>query len=610
MKVVLALVFLMLISGNSVSASSVVWSDSFDSDLLQWEEVQNAQHANPDYPCRGPDATRYEWTADDGSAYLGIQNSTPCSVAIVPKSDSLADLPAFAVSFTMKLQQIKQDRNWLLRWHDKENSLAFHIFGQSIYPEKVVAGKWYAWAEPISFPFKGGETYFVRIEYDQSLRRTRLFIDHTWVYDFFEPPGDPQLLQGRPGLAGSVGSGVSASFTWYDAFTVTELGSTSQLDIVGLKQTDVRWKDAVYDQADLWSPESDTIERWGCALVGAVMTLRFHGLQQLPSGQEMTPLSLNTWLQQQPDGYFGEGHMNWRALTRLSWELHEELGTTKLEFRRWQPSQEEKIPWLKQQIQLGLPVILEQPSHFILASGYGPGEHDIQIEDPYYSKTKLSEYDHEYLSARLFTPSHTDLSALTVVAPLEVKVSFWDQTGVEVRPNQRWIEQPLQDVVTGQTVSQPFQIFEFLQPVDANLRIQVNSSEPRLHTLTVLAYQKDGQVTRKDWMLDGNSPETSLEIQYKKNELTQFSETPTPHLEKAQLMSWLSSEDLGSPLLLEEILVWQEHLNTAPNLQSAEAWLRKYSLLLTETLKAKWITPLAAQQIRRIFQDIVTYRYP
>lgn len=610
MKVLFTLIILLLSSGTPVFASSTVWSDSFDADLLQWEEVQNAQHANPQYPCRGPDTSRYEWIIEDGTAHLGIQNSTPCSVAIVPKTESVADLPVMAVSFTMRLQQIQQDRNWLLRWQDKDNYLAFHVFEQIIYPEKVINGQLYALGEPISYPFRGGETYFVRLEYDQSLGRIRLFIDHTLVHDFFEAPGAPQLLQGKPGLAGSVGSGVPYSYSWYDNFQVESLGSSSQLNVAGLKQTDTRWKDAVYDQADLWSPSANSLERWGCALVSAVMTVRYHGLRQLPSGQELTPLSLNQWLQQQADGYFGQGHLNWRALSRLSWELHEQRGTPKLEFSRWEPGSVDKIPWLKQQLQLGLPVILEQPGHFIVASGYGPGEQDIQIQDPYYTKTELAAYEHDYLSARLFTPSHTDLSALTVVAPLKVKVTFLDRNGAKVHPNQQWIESPLQDAVSGETTAPYLQVFEWLQPSDLDFTIQVNTSEPRLQTLIVMAYQQNGEVTRKDWMLNGSVPETSLEIQYKKNDHTQFSETPLPRLERTQLLSWLRTEDLGSPLLLEEILAWQEQLETAPNLQTAEAWLRKYSMLLTETLKAKWITPLAAQQIRRIFQDIVRNRYP
>jgi len=609
-KVFLTLIFLLLSSYSPAFASPVIWSDSFDSDLLQWEEVQNAQHANPEYACRGPDATRYEWTVENGTTYLGIQNSTPCSVAIVPHTESIADLPALAVNFTMRLQQIQQDRNWLIRWQDKDNYLAFHVFGQSIYPEKIVEGTSYVLGEPISYPFAGGETYFVRLEYDQSLGRVRLFLNHTLVHEFMEQPGDPQLLQGKPGLAGSVGSGVSYSSTWYDDFSVESHGNSSRLDVVGLKQTDPLWKDALYDQADLWSPDANTIERWGCALVSAVMTLRYHGLQQLPSGQELTPLSLNAWLQQQSDGYFGQGHVNWRALTRLSWQLHEQLGTTKLEFRRWAPSTEDKIPWLKQQLQLGLPVILEQPSHFVLASGYGPGERDIQIEDPYYSKNDLAEYDHDYLSARLFTPSHTDLSAVTIAAPLEVRVTFWNDAGSIIQPDQRWIETPLQDAITGEVSGQYFQIFEFLQPADMNLTVQVNTTEPRLHTLTLFAYQQDGQVARKDWVLDGSTLETSLDLQYKKNDLSQFSQTPTAHLEKTQLLSWLRIEDLGSPLLLEEILSWQEQLNTTQGLQNTEALLRKCSLLLKEALKSKWITPPASQQIIRIFQDIVRNRFP
>lgn len=609
MKLFLPLV-LLLLSCQPVSASSLVWSDTFDADLLQWEEVQNAQHARPEFPCRGPDFSRYEWTIESGSAHLDIQNSAPCSIALVPRTNVVAGLPSYAMSFTMKLQQIQQDRNWLLRWQDDDNYLAFHLFGQSIYPEKVVDGRHYTLGEPVSFPFEGGETYFVRLEYDRSLRRVRLYLDHTLVHDFLESPGDPQLLLGKPGLAGSVGSGVSYSSSWYDDFRVESLGSSSQLPVNGLEQTDPRWKNAVYDQANLWSPEVESIERWGCALVTAVMTLRYHGLHSLPSGQELTPLSLNNWLQQQPDGYFGQGHLNWRALSRLSWELHEQLGTKKLEFSRWVPSEAEMIPWLKQQLQLGLPVILEQPGHFVLASGYGPGEKDIQIEDPYYSKTHLAEYEHTYLSARLFTPSHTDMSAVTVVAPLEAALSFWDSTGSEIEPDQNWIEEPLQDAVGGEQIAQPLQVFEFLQPEDFELTLRLDSTEPRLQTVSIMAYQQNGTVSRQDWQVDGNVPEASLEILYKKHSSTQFSATPTPHLAKAQLQAWLRTQDLGSPLLLEEILAWQEQLNSASDLESTEAFLRKFSLLLQQTLQAQWLSPTATQEIGRIFQENVRNRFP
>src|SRR5688572_30899130 len=56
--------------------------------------------------------------------------------------------------------------------------------------------------------------------------------------------------------------------------------------------------------------------------------------RSLPNNAELSPASLNDWLNAQPDGYLGEGAINWLAVSRLTQQMAKTLRTPKLEYRK------------------------------------------------------------------------------------------------------------------------------------------------------------------------------------------------------------------------------------------------------------------------------------
>lgn len=551
---------------------------------------------------------RLEWKSVDQAAYLGLEDADACQVVMTPDlSEPLPD--RYAVRFSMKIQKAEQERVWLLYWQDPDNYLAFRIFGNALYPEKRVNGQSFWLGHTRFYPFKDGETYFVHLEYWKSRRKLRVFINHVFFNEFYEADTHPQIPAGKPGLAGGVNQRARSSSTWYDNYQIRGLGSELRLPVFGLQQTDPLWKGDEYDHALLWSPTESTIERWGCALVSAVMVLRTHGLSSLPGGQELTPRSLNGWLKQQKDGYIGLGHLNWRALSRLSWEVSRLYGTPKLEFQRVTPDQTRKTAWLHEQLQLGLPVILEQPGHFVVASGFSSNGETF-IEDPYFARKNLTAYDNTYLSARLFTPSHTDLSSILVTTTPEVEVKFYTVEQEELFP-ESWLEQPIRDPMSGDPSGPPLKIYEFNKPANTTLTLEAHLPLTSSESVVIYAYQKDGKVSAYEWIVTGGDTPQRLTVQYEKEIYSQFQASPAHiHLTFSQLLTWLENEKLRSPLLLREILHWQDQLLAETTLTNTEALFRKARLLLLTSQRFGWIEASSTQQIIRIFQQIVRERFP
>ncbi len=157
------------------------------------------------------------------------------------------------------------------------------------------------------------------------------------------------------------------------------------LNVPLLRQTDPLWGAQVYDSASRWSPAHATISDWGCAETSAAMILQYYGITKLPNNINLDPGTLNTWLKNQPDGYIGNGLLNWLAISRLS-----KLAKTNnpnfiydaLEYRR---KGIDKVS-LTDDINAGQPDILEEPGHFIV--GKGINADTFNINDPYYYNTR------------------------------------------------------------------------------------------------------------------------------------------------------------------------------------------------------------------------------
>lgn len=168
------------------------------------------------------------------------------------------------------------------------------------------------------------------------------------------------------------------------------------------KQCNTLWKYDTYDHKTVTiikdakgNPTSCTgcICSDGCALTSAVMVLRYYGVTTGADGKEVNPGNLNEWLKNEPKGYDRQHSINWWAVTKYS--------GNKVIFNG-QLSRNDKV--LNDDLCNGKPVILNVPSHFVVATGVmcAGNETTWSINDPGYNITTLQGYGNTYLGLRRF----------------------------------------------------------------------------------------------------------------------------------------------------------------------------------------------------------------
>jgi hypothetical protein len=213
------------------------------------------------------------------------------------------------------------------------------------------------------------------------------------------------------------------------------------------------------------------------------MTLLYHGITQTPNEENLTPETLNNWLKNQIDGYLREGYLNWYALTRLAREVHNQIGSTLLQFRR----SRRDFNLLNDDLTNNRPPILEVPGHFIVATGKTDGS--WFINDPAWEEREtLDSYGNDFNSLRRLIPTSTDLSALLAVAEPEVNFLVTNQNGTQV--GESFLENPLVDDIDGQETSgKGIRIFDLPTPSLGDYKIQVEGDGE--FTVDLFTYDKN-----------------------------------------------------------------------------------------------------------------------
>lgn len=278
------------------------------------------------------------------------------------------------------------------------------------------------------------------------------------------------------------------------------------LNVPLFKQTDPLWKNQTYDNAQIWSPQLKTIERWGCVLTSAVMILKFHGINKLPNGSNLNPSTLNSWLKNQKDGYVGTGWVNWLAISRLSKLAKQINGITSfdaLEYSRINGANKNK---LKEDIEASIPDILEEPGHFVVAKGFN--NDTFEINDPFYNRSTLNDgYSNTFLSLSRFVPSSTDLSYIMLTLNPDITVIVKDQNGNVV--GESFTQQPLIDDLNPSNTNSPIQIFYLPKPNSQNYTLEISSPNNRTYNLNAFLYDENGNVNTfyQNGLLGEDNPE-------------------------------------------------------------------------------------------------------
>lgn len=202
-------------------------------------------------------------------------------------------------------------------------------------------------------------------------------------------------------------------------------------------QNDARWANVEYARSTELPAGKDwcgtTISQCGCAMTSVAVMLALYNVVTLPDGQPLTPQSLNAWFngeaRRTERGWVSRGYIYgdviWTAANELSGQIAKARpGTPTVRFARTGSGSEDEI---RAELRAGRPIILEVPGHWIAAVGLDGDT--ILINDPFYrDRTTLDAYKGKVRSSVIYEPS-SDLSAVVLTAPADVKFRVVDKQG-------------------------------------------------------------------------------------------------------------------------------------------------------------------------------------
>lgn len=325
--------------------------------------------------------------------------------------------------------------------------------------------------------------------------RITFYVDNQLIFD--ERDDDFSSSHGKFGLKAGTGT-VFPTKVRFDNIVVTELDSTSSLDVPFFSQNDPAWGQDEYDSASQyeWGKYDDTIDGWGCYITSAAMLLRFHGHTTLPDGSVLNPKTLNEWLlsfehKQDGKGYQGGG-LNPLAITRLT-QLNSELNNNLPKLEYLKVNKDDQL--LESKLKENQPVILYVPTkkgHFVVARGLQDDTFILNDPEATQEGTLLTEYG-DYLSMRTFTPSNTDLSYfLFFPSSPNLELTLKNQNG-EVVP----LEIIMDDAIAHQTIpglQQPeMKVWGIPKPETGAYTLEVTSPSPGPFTVETHLYNNKAE---------------------------------------------------------------------------------------------------------------------
>lgn len=364
----------------------------------------------------------------------------------------------------------------------------------------------------ISQGYPNGNTYHLKIIVKPT--QLKIFINDLLVKDVtLSSP----LPLGRIGLRAGVGSDPSGE-TWFDNVKVTTDGDDT-LGVPLIKQTDPLWANNIYDNAFTWTPGSKSIGTWGCALTSAVMVFRHNGITKTPTGEDLTPGTVNSWLQGSVDGYVRNGLLNWLALTRLSRlaKITNILPFDALEYKRIYHRDDNL---LASSLGKNIPPILEEPGHFIVATGTDSANTTFFINDPYYDRTSLAgPYNKNYLTMGTYTPVNSDLSYIMLVVDPNINLSVTDQNNIPV--GESFVQSAISDPL-GLTINTkgPLKIYYYPKPTSGKYSVVLSSVGPSVYQLDEYLYDSNGEVNKKTDSGNLNGTKDTFIINFDKSDST------------------------------------------------------------------------------------------
>ncbi|MFZ1721468.1 MAG: hypothetical protein WAU07_03105 [Microgenomates group bacterium] len=352
-----------------------------------------------------------------------------------------------------------------------------------------------------------------------------------------------------------------------------------------VSQHNPAWSTLEYNSASSWSDKT-TIGDWGCVISSLTMIFQSHGIAQLPDGTELTPATLNNWLLQQPDGYIGGGLVNIPATTRITKAISDQLGTPKLEYSKHTALKEQV---LQNQSNIGNPTMVEVPGHFLVSKKVIPNIDifDVEILDPAFSYSKISEHKKEISSVSTFTPSFTDLSYIVISAEADFTLTDPKGNAISAQPHQ------ITSALDSSNHSPIMHIIEVAKPENGPYKLSLADSN--FTPLKIFAYSKDAEMT--DLSLHSKLPDfpTDFLLTFSENGNSTIESIDAPVTSFNELITefWNSKD-------IMVFFVYEQFSRVAKQYdQATDAQKQRYLAVILNTLShyESFLTPHAKDKI-------------
>lgn len=507
---------------NSVYATgSIIYFNDFESDQLGvfpagWEVRRNHRWDGGGGVCMNG-ASFAEWTVEeiDGSKRAGITISGPgCVYEISPIGLEIPDLSNYEYELDMTFSVSGGSlRNIAYRYesHHRWYGLQF-LDNKEVFLQKFYDGPHHDQHPNFSFEpsFQSDQTYNIRFRNIGD--NVEIFIDDSLVHSFTDV--DPIVDSGSFALQASVGQPTGTSVVYFDNIKVTDLSTPPPTptpdppQATHFLQTDPLWSDHQYNHID------QTIGGVGCALTSAAMNLTYHGIDVVPWGETLVPLtpgSLNQWLNtgDRPDMWGRGGAMSWTAMQYLTKTLNEiDESYPKLEHRRIPShllSHADEI-----MTEQGHPVIFkhthpDSPTgvHFGLATSVVEPLSEYSFLDPFYADKDTFSIPPESLqSVEYFYPTNSDFSYLVVQADDQLEFSLTNPSGKVTNNNSEDIPQsyysiewPLADsLILGEVSGDPYKELAVKHPEIGEYLLALSSDNPGYYNFEIYINDPDANV--------------------------------------------------------------------------------------------------------------------
>jgi len=477
------------------SYAQIVFTDNFSNGYEKWQDERD---------------TFDLWSIIDEKANVFVNQGSTLA-ELVPKDEFWNDNwknYIYKVDYTYF-----EGADKLLSWWyiDPLNWYQFHFVSNQYILSHVKNGyEVFKKAEP--FILNTAQTYKMEVHANDG--NIKFFVDGQQIFDIDDPTFDND--HGKIGIKSGAGS-IFPTHVQFDNVEVSLISNITDylLTINPLKQIDILWRDEVYDSATNWAGLKNTIGDWGCLLTSINMVLDYYDIKTFTDGTLITPSTLNQWLIEQEDGFIYKGLINWSAITRLAKQLHDQNNTTNLEYSRISNQ-----PFLNSinEIKDEKPVIIELPGHFVVANGFTKEKDDIFISDPYYPIDKLSQYQSTISSARLLTPSNTDLSYIQISHEESINVLV-TKDGFQLDNYQSYLQNIIS--INNNQESPKATINEISKPESGkyNLTIFNNNDSPINSEVRIFTYDIDANYSNLSFsgIIGSINNPTVLEINYDKN---------------------------------------------------------------------------------------------